>query len=92
VVLGSAFGIAQGVVVDTHVARISGRLGLTIHKDPVKIEQDLMKILPQKEWIDWSHMIILHGRAICSARKPGCPDCPLANHCPAAFDFPHLRR
>lgn len=92
VVLGNAYSIAEGVVVDTHVIRVSGRLGLTEHKDPVKIERDLMKILPQKDWIDWTHMIILHGRAICTARRPACPDCPLNELCPSAFDFPHLRK
>ncbi len=92
VVLGNAFGLAEGVVVDTHVARISKLLGLTREKDPVKIEKDLMKILPQDEWIDWSHMIILHGRAICRARKPDCPNCPLTDLCPSALDFPHLKR
>jgi endonuclease-3 len=92
VVLGNAYGIAEGVVVDTHVARISRLLKLTNHKDPNKIEQDLMEVLPRDEWIDWSHMIILHGRAVCKARKPDCPNCPLADYCPSAFDFPHLKK
>ncbi len=92
VVLGNGYGIAEGVVVDTHVIRVSGRLGLTAHKDPVKIERDLMGTLPQTDWIDWTHMIILHGRAICTARRPDCPECPLQRVCPSAFDFPHLRR
>lgn len=92
VVLGNAYGIAEGIVVDTHVIRVSGRLALTSHKDPVKIERDLMEILPQADWIDWTHMIILHGRAICTARRPDCPSCPLQNVCPSAFDFPHLSR
>ena len=91
VVLGNAYEIAEGVVVDTHVIRVSGRLGLTGHKDPVKIERDLMEILPQADWIDWTHMIILHGRAICTARRPDCPECPLQGGCPSAFKFPHLR-
>jgi endonuclease III len=84
VVLGSWFGIAAGVVVDTHVHRISRRLELTKHDEPVKIEQDLMKVIPQKKWIDFSHQIIHHGRAICIARKPKCADCKLEPLCHAA--------
>ena len=80
VVLGAAFGI-QGVVVDTHVGRISQRLGLTENKDPVKIEFDLMEIIPQKEWNDFSLWLIFFGRAVCKARKPACPTCPLYNIC-----------
>jgi endonuclease III len=83
-VLGNAFGIAGGVVVDTHVMRLSGRLRLTTHTEPVKIERDLMELVPQDEWILWSHMLIFHGRAICSARKPDCTNCPIANLCPSA--------
>ncbi len=82
VVLGTAFGIATGVVVDTHVSRISQRLGLTKAKDPVKIEQDLMAVLPQREWIDFSHEMIHHGRQICIARRPKCEVCPLNELCP----------
>jgi len=82
VVLGTAFGLATGVVVDTHVKRISHRLGLTENTDPVKIERDLMKLLPQKEWIDYSHMIIHHGRQVCKARKPLCDDCCMKKICP----------
>ena len=84
VVLGSWFGIADGVVVDTHVQRISRRLELTKNADPVKIEQDLMKVIPRDKWIDFSHQIIHHGRAICIARKPKCADCPLESLCHAA--------
>ena len=84
VILGNAFGLAEGVVVDTHVARISSLLGLTKEKDPVKIERDLMKLLPKADWIDWSHMIILHGRALCRARKPDCLNCFLSRVCPSA--------
>ena len=84
VVLGSWFGKADGVVVDTHVHRISRRLELTDKDDPQKIEQDLMKILPREKWIDFSHQIIHHGRALCIARKPKCADCPLENICHAA--------
>ncbi len=82
VVLGTAFGIPSGVVVDTHVARISQRLGLTSHKDPLKIERDLMEQIPRKEWIDFSHRMIHHGRQVCMARKPKCDDCPLGTFCP----------
>ena len=85
VVLGNAYGIEAGVVVDTHVARLSKRLGLTKQKDPVKIEKDLMKIIPQDAWTLWSHLLIWHGRRRCSARKPDCPHCELAPLCPSAM-------
>jgi endonuclease-3 len=81
VVLGTAFGIASGVVVDTHVQRIAGRLDLTKNTDPVKIERDLIKILPQDRWISFSHQIIHHGRAICVARNPKCDQCDLLAVC-----------
>ncbi len=84
VILGNAFGIAEGIVVDTHVGRISRLLGFTREKDAVKVEKDLMKIIPHDDWIDFSHMLILHGRAICIARRPGCPDCFLNKLCPSA--------
>ncbi len=84
VVLGTWFQKAEGVVVDTHVHRISRRLQLTSNDDPKKIEQDLMKLLPKKEWIDFSHRLIWHGRKICFARKPNCGGCPLAACCPSA--------
>jgi endonuclease-3 len=80
VVLGSAFGI-PGIVVDTHVKRVSQRIGLTTEKDPVKIEFDLMALIPRKDWIDFSHQMIWHGRALCKARKPNCPACPLRDLC-----------
>ena len=82
VVLGTAYGIASGVVVDTHVARLSQRLGLTKQKDPVKIERDLVDAIPQEEWIAFSHRMIHHGRRICAARKPKCDECPLGKICP----------
>jgi endonuclease-3 len=82
VVLGTAFGIASGVVVDTHVSRLSQRLGLTREKDAVKIERDLMEQLPSKEWVAFSHRMIHHGRRICVARKPKCEICPLEEICP----------
>jgi endonuclease-3 len=81
VVLGSAYGIAAGVVVDTHVHRVSRRLDLTKNDDPVRIEQDLMKIIPQERWILFSHQIIHHGRALCVARKPKCAECKLNPVC-----------
>ena len=81
VVLGTAYGIAAGVVVDTHVHRVSRRLDLTKHDDPVKIERDLMKAIPQNKWILFSHQIIHHGRALCVARKPKCAECKLNPIC-----------
>ena len=84
VVLGNAFGVDEGIVVDTHVRRVSGRLGLTENKDPVKIEQDLMKVVPQEDWTVFSHLLIMHGRRTCKARKPDCPNCILNDICPSA--------
>jgi len=84
VILGTGYGIAEGIVVDTHVTRISQLLRLTKQTDPVKIEQDLMQIISKKDWIDFSHLLILHGRAICIARRPKCPDCPVNMLCPSA--------
>jgi endonuclease III len=81
VVLGTAYGISSGVVVDTHVQRVSARLDLTRHTEPVKIERDLMKILPRERWILFSHQIIHFGRNICVARKPRCAECPLDPLC-----------
>ena len=83
-VLGTAYGIASGVVVDTHVSRISQRLDLTRNTDPVKIEQDLVKIIPKERWILFSHQVILHGRALCTARSPQCEPCELNPLCYAA--------
>lgn len=82
VVLGNAFRIAHGIVVDTHVGRLSQRLGWTSHIDPVKIEQDLQKIAPKDTWIDLPHQLIFHGRAICKARRPLCEKCFLFDRCP----------
>ena len=84
VVLGNAFGKAVGIVVDTHVTRVAGRLGLTKNSDPVKIESDLMKLIPQKEWVKFSHRLIQHGREVCVARKPKCSECLLNELCPSA--------
>jgi endonuclease-3 len=81
VVLGTAYGIASGVVVDTHVQRVARRLDLTTQLDPTKIEQDLMKAIPQERWVLFSHQVIHHGRALCVARRPRCSDCPLDPLC-----------
>ena len=86
VVLGNAFGIDEGVVVDTHVRRVSNRLGLTTEQDPVKIERDLIDIVPEGERALFSHLLIFHGRRVCKARKPDCPNCTLNDLCPAAFE------
>jgi endonuclease-3 len=84
VVLGNAFGIDEGIVVDTHVKRISNRLMLTNKADPEKIERDLMKIVPRGKWTPFSHLLIHHGRQICQARSPKCETCPVSNLCPVA--------
>ncbi len=82
VVLGNAYGAAAGVVVDTHVARLSQRLGLTAHEQPEKIEKDLMQLVPPTDWIDFPHLLIAHGRAVCKARAPLCGECVLLPLCP----------
>ena len=87
VVLGTAFGIAEGVVVDTHVGRIARRLGLTREEDPVKVERDLCGALPREEWVMFSHRVIHHGRRVCTARAPRCGACPLADLCPSKDSF-----
>lgn len=87
VVLGNAFNIEAGIVVDTHVIRLAGRLGLTTGTDPVKIETALIPLVPQAEWTRFSHWLIWHGRRRCSARKPDCPGCELRNLCPSAGRF-----
>lgn len=84
VVLGVAFGQAEGIVVDTHVRRLANRLNLTKEQDPDKIERDLMAIIPRENWIDFGHQLIWHGRRICHARRPDCPNCPLNDLCPSA--------
>ena len=88
VVLSNAFKKPVGIVVDTHVTRVSGRLGLTSNTDAVKIEEDLMKLIPQKEWTAFSHRLIAHGRAVCVARKPLCAECALNDVCPSAEEPP----
>jgi endonuclease-3 len=93
VVLGNAFHQNVGVVVDTHVTRVANRLALTSHKvDAVKIEQDLMRIVPRDEWTLFSHLLIHHGREICQARKPKCEICPLLPHCPAGQKFTQAKK
>jgi endonuclease III len=82
VVLGTAFGIPTGVVVDTHVGRISKRLGLTEGRDAIKIERELIELLPRKQWIDYSHRMIHHGRQVCKARRPMCDECGFRKICP----------
>jgi endonuclease-3 len=84
VVLANAYGINQGVTVDTHVKRLSYRLGLTEHTDPVRVERDLIRLLPQSDWENWSIRLIYHGREVCKARKPECDRCVLADLCPSA--------
>ncbi len=88
VVLGNAFGINEGIVVDTHVTRVSFRLGLTRATDAVKIEQDLVKVVPREKWTLFSHLLIFHGRAICVARRPLCEQCPLCDLCPSSLVIP----
>ena len=85
VVLGVAFGIAAGIVVDTHVGRLSNRLGLTKQKDAVKIENDLLELVPKKDWIIFSHLLIFHGRRVCKARRPLCEECVVEKLCPSSI-------
>jgi endonuclease-3 len=85
VVLGVAYGIAAGIVVDTHVSRLSQRLGLTKKKDAGKIEQDLMELVPRKDWIIFSHLLIFHGRRVCKARRPLCEECVVEKLCPSSL-------
>lgn len=86
-VMGGAYGISTGVIVDTHVKRLSERLGLSKQAAPEKIEQDLMEIVPHKDWYQFSNMLIWHGRKVCIARKPNCPACTINNLCPSAVQF-----
>lgn len=85
VVLGHGFGINMGVTVDTHVKRLTKKLGLTASDNPIQVERDLMKLLPQPDWENWSIRLIYHGRAVCKARRPNCQECMLADLCPSAF-------
>jgi endonuclease-3 len=90
IVLGNAFGIVEGIAVDTHVMRLSQRLGLTKEKNRDKIERDLMEIFPREKWLPLNYLLISHGRRVCLARKPKCVECVLSRICPSAFSFPHL--
>ncbi len=92
VVLGVAFKTPEGVVVDTHVSRLSQRLGWTRHKEPEEIETDLMKLLPREEWDHVSHVLIWHGRRCCDAQKPNCKECPVTAECPSAFKAEKIGR
>ncbi|MDT8437199.1 MAG: endonuclease III, partial [Gemmatimonadota bacterium] len=87
VVLSNAFGISEGVVVDTHVKRVAGRLGLTAETDPVKVERDLMEVLPREEWHPFAWRLLVHGRRRCRARRPDCEGCEISGECPSAFTF-----
>ena len=87
VVLGNAFGVDEGIVVDTHVRRVSRRLGLTREEDPEKIERHLLQLVPEEDRTLFSHLLIFHGRRVCKARKPDCPGCVLNDVCPSAFEF-----
>ena len=87
VVLGNAFSVDEGIVVDTHVRRLSNRLGLSNERDPGKVENDLMQTVPGEDWTIFSHLLILHGRRVCKSRKPDCPGCVLNDVCPSAGTF-----
>jgi endonuclease-3 len=84
IVLGNAFGIVEGIAVDTHVKRLADRLGFSAEGDPDKIEQDLMRLVPRKKWFDFTYVLIDHGRSICEARKPRCGECPVSHLCPSS--------
>lgn len=92
IVLSSGYGKAEGIAVDTHVRRLSGRLGLSKQRDPEKIEQDLLAIVPKKHWLDFNYMLVNYGRDVCQARKPRCPECVINHLCPSVKQFhPDLR-
>jgi endonuclease-3 len=92
IVLAAGFGKAEGIAVDTHVRRLAGRLGLSGETDPVKIERDLMAIVPREDWLDFNFLLVDHGRKTCQARKPDCPSCPIRRLCPSAALFhPELK-
>ena len=93
IVLSSGYGIAEGIAVDTHVRRLSGRLGLSRQHDPEKIEKDLLKLVPKKDWLDFNYMLVNHGRKTCQARKPRCPECGVRRLCPSATRlYPELKK
>jgi endonuclease-3 len=87
IVLSAGYGRAEGIAVDTHAGRLSRRLGLSRHEDPVKVERDLMALVPKDDWLDFNFLLVEHGRALCQARKPNCPECFLKKLCPSAADF-----
>jgi endonuclease-3 len=87
IVLSAGYGKAEGIAVDTHAGRLARRLGLTRHEDPVKVERDLMALLPRGDWLDFNFLLVEHGRALCQARKPKCPECFLEKLCPSAGSF-----
>lgn len=91
VVLGNAYGVVEGIAVDTHVRRLAGRLGLSCLDNPEKIEQDLMEFIPKRDWFKTTYLLIEHGRAVCQAKKPACFRCALSDVCPSAFSFPGSR-
>ena len=91
VVIGSAYGVPTGFIVDTHVGRVSRRLELTAQKDPVKVEQDLSRLFPKRDWIDMGHRLVLHGRYVCTSKSPRCSECPLNEVCPSAEAKPRGR-
>jgi endonuclease III len=84
IVLGNSFGIVEGIAVDTHVKRLANRIGFSAESDPTKIEQDLMRLIPRERWFPFTYVLIDHGRAICTAKKPKCPECPIEPLCPAS--------
>ena len=92
IVLGNAFGIIKGIAVDTHVWRLSHRLGLSEEKNRDKIERNLMEVFPREKWLAVNYLLIEHGRKVCDAKKPDCETCVLSDHCPSAFTFPHNTR
>jgi len=93
IVLSSGYGIAEGIAVDTHVKRLSGRLGLSRQHDPEKIERDLLKLVSKKDWLDFNYMLVNHGRKTCQARKPRCPECVVRRLCPSATKlYPELKK
>jgi endonuclease III len=84
IVLGNSFGIVEGIAVDTHVKRLANRIGFSVESDPAKIEQDLMRLIPRERWFSFTYVLIDHGRALCTAKKPNCPECPIEPLCPAS--------
>lgn len=92
IVLGNAYGVVEGIAVDTHVRRLSERLGFSNHNNPEKIEKDLMELFPKKEWFKTTYLLIDHGRAVCTAKDPRCDKCPIAKLCPSAFRFPRFQK